>query len=116
MQPALKNAVRKLTIIPLLTHPLPKLRARRPRIVNLARVPAASLLSGVSVRTLSPVMRPPSCALPDLELEHAEMVTRERVYESVVVLVVSVRREVTMERGEVVERSIGIAVGTDGVE
>lgn len=76
-----------------------KLRASGAGIVVTAGITAASLLAGMSVRTLSPVMRPATRAFPHLELVHAELVAGEGVDGRVRVRVSElVRREVTVQR------------------
>lgn len=46
-------------------------------VVEFAGVSPASLLAGMGVGTVGPVMRPAACTLADLKLEHAEVIGGE---------------------------------------
>lgn len=56
VQPAFKDAMGKGAGIASAAHPLAELRARQGLVRAQARVPAASLLSRVEVRALTPVV------------------------------------------------------------
>ncbi|KAJ0926973.1 hypothetical protein HanRHA438_Chr04g0177461 [Helianthus annuus] len=56
MQPTLKNTVSKLTTVTFLTVPFTELRARGTGITILPGISTASFFSGMSVRTVGPVM------------------------------------------------------------
>jgi len=77
VEPALEDAMRELTCVTPLAVPLPVIRAGRGGVEELAGVPAASLLGGVGVGTLGPVVGPATWAGEYLELEHPEMISGE---------------------------------------
>jgi len=80
VQPALKHAMRKLTLIALRAASSPAiLGAHSPRVMVPSWVPAPSLLPGVRKRTIGPVMAAAPSALPDLELVHPKRVRGVRV-------------------------------------
>lgn len=74
VEPALEDSVSELARVALPATPSSELGAGRAGVVVLAWVPPASLLARMCVRTLRPVVRPRTCAPPDLELVHAEIV------------------------------------------
>lgn len=74
VEPALENSMSELARVAFLAVTFSEIGAGRTRIVELPRVAAPGLLSRVGERTVSPVMRPATCAPPHLELEHPEMV------------------------------------------
>lgn len=77
VEPALEHAMRELTRVTPLAVPLPVIRACRGGVEELAGVPAASLLGGVGVGTLGPVVGPATWTGEDLEVEHPEMIGGE---------------------------------------
>lgn len=77
VEPAFEDAVRELTRVAPLAVPLPVIGAGGAWVVVLAGVTAASLLGGVGVGTLGPVVGPATWTVPHLELEHSEMVGGE---------------------------------------
>lgn len=100
VEPALKYAVSELARVALDTLTFAKLSAGGAGIVKLPGVSAASLLTGMGVRTLRPVVGPTSSTLPHLKLEHTEVIACERVHRNVTVLAVKiggVRRKVAAE-------------------
>lgn len=118
MQPTLENPMCELARVTFLTIPFAKLRTRRTRIMVLQWVPTTSLLTRMRVRALRPIMRPRTCAPPNLKLVHPKMVARERVLYDVrkrVRLVVLVRRQVTVEGGEGIKQKRVVSVTGIGV-
>jgi len=77
VEPALEDAMRELTRVTPLAAPLPVIRAGRGGVEELAGVSAASLLGGVGVGTLGPVVGPGTWTGEYLELEHPEMIGGE---------------------------------------
>ena len=105
VEPALEHAVSELARVALPTASSAKLRAGGAGVVVFPRVPPASFFAGMGVRTLSPIVRSPSRALPHLELKHPEVIAGEGVKWEVglgVVRVVLGGGKVALESGEVV--------------
>lgn len=84
MEPALKDAVSEIAVVPTAARPTPELRADSPGVVVPPGVPAAGLLTGVGEGAVSPVVAAATGAPPHLELVHAEVVRRVRVRVGVV--------------------------------
>ncbi|QHN94411.1 uncharacterized protein DS421_17g601000 [Arachis hypogaea] len=73
--------------------PLSKLRARSAGVMVLSRVSPASLLGGVSVGALRPVVRPATWTVQNLEVEHSEMIGGEHVEVVLTVRIFGIDRE-----------------------
>jgi hypothetical protein len=71
---ALEDSVSELARVPFPATPSSEIGAGRAGVVVLSWVPSASLLTRMSVRTFRLVVRPYTCAPPDLELVHEKIV------------------------------------------
>lgn len=79
VEPAFEDAVSEVAGVTSVADSIAKLRARGAGIVVLVRVSPASLLAGMGVGTLCPVVGPATPAVPHLELEHSELIRGENV-------------------------------------
>jgi len=79
VQPALKNTMRVLTVIPFAAAAFAKLRTNGAGIMVPPRIPSPSFLAGMSKRAVSPVVAPAPVAFTDLKLVHPEVIRRVRV-------------------------------------
>ncbi|KAH0468367.1 hypothetical protein IEQ34_003400 [Dendrobium chrysotoxum] len=74
MKPTLEHSVCEFAGIASFTAPFAKVRARHSRVVELSRIPAASLFSGMGVGAFRPVVRPSPRTSPYLELIDSKLI------------------------------------------
>lgn len=79
VEPTFENAVSELTTVAFPAVPFPEISTSSAGVMILPRIPPASFLAGMCVRTLGPVMGSATWTLPDFELEHPEMIARVSV-------------------------------------
>lgn len=80
VQPAFKNAVREFTRVAAFAVSAAVIRANFTGVLKPERVTAASLFARVSEGTVSPIVAAATCASPDFELIHAEVVGGVRIF------------------------------------
>ena len=98
VKPTFKHPVCKLAVVTSATPTSPEIRADSPGVMVPPGVPPASLLSGMSEGTVSPVVAPAASAPANLELKHPKMIRGVGVGVGVGV-VAAVERQELLEEG-----------------
>ena len=84
MKPAFKYAMCELARVAFIAIAFAKIWARRAGIMESPGISPASLLAGMCVRTVGPVVRARARAFSDFEFEDSEMVAGEGIEGGVV--------------------------------